>query len=105
MLCSSLFSLLVFLSFLCVISDVREEMKDEDEDDHRKKSIDFKLSKEKIKIHLDKKWWMWSDQATFLPPSDEKIFNDMVLYFRRGHGGSPYKRYLKKDEKIWRTDD
>ena len=61
--------------------------------------------KEKIKIHLDKKWWMWSDQATFLPPSDEKFFNDMVLYFRRGHGGSPYKRYLKKYTKPWYEDD
>ena len=31
----------------------------------------------------DKRWWMWEDQAGFLPTEDETAWNEMVVYLRR----------------------
>jgi hypothetical protein len=44
----------------------------------------------------DKRWWMWEDQASFLPTEDETHWNEMIVYLRRNQRPFPYTKYLRR---------
>ena len=48
----------------------------------------------------DRRWWMWDDQSTLLPPKNETQWrDDLVFFLRRSTVVQPYLRHLVEEQK------